>query len=265
VTSGEAPRIVRDTRLVAGSEIPPPPEKASSVPLPGLGVADVRDPLPAEIRDPTFSFAMRGYDRHDVDRYVEQVNRLIAELQVSGSPRSAVRHALERVGEQTSGILQRARETAEEIIASARQEAEETTQRAKAEAGDILEDAGQRMGQESARASAAAEEIVAAARTRADETLRQAAEQAEQTLAGARADAEAQRLRARQEIDKAHEQALARMAALESDIARVADARRTALAGVEQIAARLAQVLADAAEQPIDGEKRAADEPGGAP
>ena len=71
------------------------------------GMADVRDPLPPEIRDPSFSASVRGYDRHAVDAYVERVNRLIAELQVSGSPRAAVRHALDRVGEQTSSILQR--------------------------------------------------------------------------------------------------------------------------------------------------------------
>src|SRR5436309_3514736 len=85
--------------------------------------AGVRDPQPAEIRDPDFSASVRGYDRHAVDAYVERVNRLIAEMQVSGSPKAAVRHALDRVGEQTSSILQRARETAEEITSSAREEA----------------------------------------------------------------------------------------------------------------------------------------------
>ena len=84
------------------------------------GGRDVRDPLPRAIRDPSFPASVRGYDRRAVDGYVERVNRLIAELQISGSPRAAVRHALERVGEQTSGILQRARETAEEITSSAR-------------------------------------------------------------------------------------------------------------------------------------------------
>src|ERR687887_1669165 len=148
------------TALVAGNDLPPPghgePEEASSLPLGAAGLTDVRDRLPVEIRDPSFSTAVRGYDRHAVDRYVERVNRLIAELQVSGSPRAAVRHALDRVGEQTSGILQRARETAEEITTSAREEAEETTARAKAEAQDIL-DAAQRDASELAsRATAEA-------------------------------------------------------------------------------------------------------------
>src|ERR687886_2549226 len=105
------------------------------------GGVDVRDPLPRAIRAPSSPASVRGYDRRAVDNYVERVNRLIAELQVSGSPRAAVRHALERVGEQTAGVLQRARETAEEITTSAREEAEETTARAKAEARDILAEA----------------------------------------------------------------------------------------------------------------------------
>ncbi|MBV9337067.1 MAG: hypothetical protein JO243_14375 [Solirubrobacterales bacterium] len=37
----------------------------------------------------------RGYSPAAVDRYVEQVNRLIAELEISASPGSAVRHALD--------------------------------------------------------------------------------------------------------------------------------------------------------------------------
>src|ERR687887_2532550 len=152
------------TALVAGNDLPPPghgePEEASSLPLGAAGLTDVRDRLPVEIRDPSFSSAVRGYDRHAVDAYVERVNRLIAELQVSGSPRAAVRHALERVGEQTTSILQRARETAEEITASAREEAESTMTRAKAEADDMLAAAEREAGATSSEARAEADELI---------------------------------------------------------------------------------------------------------
>jgi DivIVA domain-containing protein len=57
--------------------------------------------VPAE-RNVTFTGSRRGYDRGAVDAYVERVNRLIAELEVTRSPQAAVRHALERVGEQAS-------------------------------------------------------------------------------------------------------------------------------------------------------------------
>jgi DivIVA domain-containing protein len=184
--------------------------------LGGVGIVDVRDPLPAEVRDPSFGFSVRGYDRHEVDDYVERVNRLIAELQVSGSPRAAVRHALDRVGAQTSGILQRARETAEEIIASAREEAEDVTRRAKAEAQDIA----------------------AAGEREADAARSLARTQAEEIVAVAEGKAEAERQRCREQID-----------ALEREVAAVAEARRTALTDAKAIAAALREVV-DAVDAP---------------
>jgi DivIVA domain-containing protein len=68
--------------------------------------------IPKEIRNVSFPGSVRGYDRGAVDAYVKSVNRVIAELEIGSSPRAAVRHALEQVGEQTSGILQRSREAA---------------------------------------------------------------------------------------------------------------------------------------------------------
>ena len=67
----------------------------------------VRKDVPAAIRNVSFKAAVRGYDRAEVDAYVKRVNRVIAELEVSSSPRAAVRHALDRVGEQVHGILER--------------------------------------------------------------------------------------------------------------------------------------------------------------
>src|SRR5437764_10365622 len=97
--------------------------------------------VPDSVRNVSFPTAVRGYERREVDRYVQRVNRVIAELEITRSPESAVRHALDRVGEQTSGILQRARETADEIIHTARSEAEDTTARGKAGARELIEDA----------------------------------------------------------------------------------------------------------------------------
>ena len=227
------------------------------------GIGDVRDPLPVEIRDPSFSTAVRGYDRHAVDRYVERVNCLIAELQVSGSPRAAVRHALDRVGEQTSGILQRARETAEEIITSAREDAEETTRRARAEAHDIVAGAEREAGEVASRAAAEAEELVASATARSEEMLGQATVEAERAVAGARADAQTRIERATEEIDALREQAEAQMRELEHDIVIVAEHRRTLLADAKALAARLAQVVADA--ETADPGRTEDNTPGGEP
>src|ERR687886_14640 len=208
------------------------------------GAVDVRAPLPAAIRDPSFAASVRGYDRRAVDAYVERVNRLIAELQVSGSPKAAVRHALERVGEQTSGILQRARETAEEITTGAREEAEETTARARAEGKEIIAAARREASEHIAAARAEADEILATARAAADEMLTSAKDQSESTIARARVEAEGRVRRSEEEIAALHEQATARMHALQADLAAIADERRTLLDGLEHISTRLAEIVA---------------------
>jgi cell division septum initiation protein DivIVA len=236
----------------------------------GDGGIDVRDPLPRAVRDPSFPTAVRGYDRRAVDVYVERVNRLIAELQVSGSPKAAVRHALERVGEQTSGILQRARETAEEITTGAREEADETTARARAEGKEIISEARREASEHLAGARAEADEVLAAARAEADEALTSAKDQAESTIARARVEAEGRVRRCEDEIAALHEQATARMHALQADLAALADERRTLLDGLGHISARLVELVsagdgspspADAADAAPDGEAVVAPEP----
>ncbi len=212
------------------------------------GTRDVRDPLPPELRDPTFPASVRGYDRRAVDIYVERVNGLIAELQVSGSPRAAVRHALDRVGEQTSGILQRARETAEEITTGAREEAEETTGRARAEAEDVIGAAERKAADTTARGDAEAAETVGAAQKQADEILTGAKDEAESMVARARAEADGRFRQATDEIDLMHRQAEERMRSLQADIDSISEERRTLLDEVRRVATRLTELLGDEPE-----------------
>ena len=249
---------VRHTRPVARNEPPhrthEDEETASRIPPKGGGLRDVRDTLPDDIRDPSFPAAIRGYDRRAVNTYVERVNGLIAELQISGSPRAAVRHALDRVGEQTSGILQHARETAEEITTSAREEAEDTTARAKAEAQDITTGA---QGQASDAISSArneADELVAGARTEADEILARAKEQSDNTLAQAQVEAEELARQVERAVASLREDAEARIRSLQADIAAISDERRTLLDDIRRIAARLEAIVADA--EPAEDETR---------
>ena len=226
-----------------GEHEPPHPAHEGSPPRGRL--VDVRDPLPDELRDPSFPAAVRGYDRRAVDAYVERINGVIAELQVSGSPAAAVRHALDRVGEQTSGILQRARETAEEITSSAREEAEETTARAKAEARDITSAAERQAGEAIERASGEADTIVADARANADQILARASEQSDETLLQARLNAEAQTRRVQEEVAALRERAETELRALQADIAAVTDERGRVLDEVRRLSARLETVVAE--------------------
>jgi hypothetical protein len=102
------------------------------------------DPV-SEAADVHFPVALRGYDRLAVDAYVRHTSQLVAELQATRSPEAAVRRALERVGEQISGILQRAHETSEMITAQSRSEAEDRLEEARREAARITASAEQRL------------------------------------------------------------------------------------------------------------------------
>jgi cell division septum initiation protein DivIVA len=95
--------------------------------------------------DVHFPHALRGYDRIAVDAYVRKTSQLVAELQATRSPEAAVRRALERVGEQISGILQRAHDTSGQITAQSRSEAEDRLEAAREEAARITAGAAQRV------------------------------------------------------------------------------------------------------------------------
>jgi hypothetical protein len=93
------------------------------------------------VADAHFPTVLRGYDKFAVDDYVRETSQLVAELQSRSSPQAAVRRALERVGEDVSGILQRAHDTAEGITAQSRGEAEDRLDVARQEAAQITADA----------------------------------------------------------------------------------------------------------------------------
>lgn len=188
--------------------------------------------VPKDVRTASFRGSVRGYDRAEVDAYVVRVNALIAELEIKSSPRAAVRHALEQVGEQTSAILQRARETAEEITATARREADGTTAHAKAEAAEIVLNAES----EGEKARAEATHVIAEANAKAEEIR-----------AKARAEGEKLLVRTREEIAALQDESEARLRDLHADIATTWKERRELLDDVRGIATELEEAASRAA------------------
>src|ERR671921_2057988 len=89
------------------------------------------------IANTEFPLAVRGYDRHAVDTFVQEVLALVSELEGRQTRETVVQRALDEIGEETAGILQRAHETADEIAARSRAQAEGRIQRAEREA-DML-------------------------------------------------------------------------------------------------------------------------------
>jgi cell division septum initiation protein DivIVA len=102
---------------------------------PELGAIDAYELAPDE---PPFPLVIRGYDRRSVDEYLDASSTRIAELEALQSPSLAVKEALERVADDTGGILKEAHETAEGVIRRAREEADRTVRDARQEADRMI-------------------------------------------------------------------------------------------------------------------------------
>ena len=186
--------------------------------------------VPAAIRNVAFPVARRGYDRRAVDAYVTRINRLIAELEATRSPRDAVEHALERTEEERSAMLVQARETAAQIIDSATREADELTNDARAEAADIV-----------VNASTAAD----GAKADADEHVAQAGAEAERIVADSRAQAAEQLRLAREEIESLRAEAQAWLDDLRTDTENVWNERTDLVDDLRELAAQLQQAVSE--------------------
>jgi DivIVA domain-containing protein len=93
------------------------------------------------LREVTFPLVMRGYDRHSVDQFLAELLSLVDELESRQTREGVVQKALDELGEETAGILQRAHETADEISSRSRAQADTRLQRAEREAEILRRDA----------------------------------------------------------------------------------------------------------------------------
>jgi DivIVA domain-containing protein len=227
-----------------------PADEPVSAPESQPGFREPRHHVPADLLNVSFPVAMRGYDRDAVEAYVKRVNRVIAELKVSASPRAAVTHALEQTEQQVSGLLQRARDTGEEIVASARKEAEEIVSAAKADAAELHVN----ISSEADAIKAEAEKIRADARSEGEDILSRSQQEAESTRARSQAEAEERRRQLEEELEALREQAEARMRELQADTERVQGERRELLADIRVRGSTLLEVADDAVAREPDVE-----------
>ena len=247
--------MVEDESSKAGE---PEAELSPAAPDQRRGFGELRHYVPAELLNVSFPAALRGYERRAVDAHINRVNRVIAELKVSASPRAAVTHALEQTEQQVSGLLQRARETGEELTASARQEADKMLAGAKAEAAELLVN----VSTEADGLKAEAEKLIAKARTEAEDILVRSRLEGENTLAHSRAKGEEQRQQLGEELAALRDQAETRMRELQADTAAVWKERDQLLDGIRGTASGLlelanavaARKAAESEEEPLEPE-----------
>jgi DivIVA domain-containing protein len=173
----------------------------------------------ASLRDVRFSTAMRGYDREAVDEYVSRVNQVLAELQITAAPESAIRHALEQVTDETKGLLERAHETADEI-----------TRRSRAQAHDRIEGATQE-----------AQQLHEASEQEARQLRDDAAHEAREVREAAAKEAREVREAAQREAREIREAAEGRVRELEADAQEIIAERARLISDLRELVRRLGE------------------------
>lgn len=94
-----------------------------------------------QLREVSFPLAVRGYERAAVDDFVRAVRFMVAELEAGQTREGVVQKALDDVGVETAGILQRAHEAADELTRRSRADADARLQRAENEAEELRREA----------------------------------------------------------------------------------------------------------------------------
>jgi DivIVA domain-containing protein len=88
-----------------------------------------------------FRLAWRGYERAAVDEYVAQLERDLSAYQAQSRSRRSVTEEIERIGDETTAILQVAHEQAEAVTRRAQAEADRCVAEARSHASEITDDA----------------------------------------------------------------------------------------------------------------------------
>jgi DivIVA domain-containing protein len=193
------------------------------------------------IRNATFPTTRRGYDKHEVEKFL---GRLAAWLETGAGDESrsdVVKRELEKVGERTGAILAQAEESAQQIRAEAEEEARGTVNTANMEATETRTEA---------------DNYARETRTSADSYSQQTREAADEVLATAEAKAQAQ---AREKIEVAEAQArrivaegIQRREDIEAVIADLVRRRDDVLADTEELSGKLTTAVSQHRAKPGD-------------
>src|SRR5689334_8945539 len=142
------------------------------------------------IRNATFPTARRGYDKHEVEKFLGRLADWLETGAGDESRSDVVRRELEKVGERTGAILAQAEESAQQIRAEADEEARGTVNTANMEAAETR---------------TAAQQYDSETRTSADAYARQTREDAEHEAGEAIEEAQAQARRILAEAEQRRE------------------------------------------------------------
>lgn len=191
------------------------------------------------IRNATFPSARRGYDKHEVEKFLARLADWLETGAGDESRSDTVKRELERVGQRTGAILAQAEESAQQIRAEAEEEARGTINTANMEAEETRTEV---------------DNYARETRTSADSYAAQTRQAAEEVLSSAQAQADA---KAREAIEAAQaqsrrivEEGMQRREDLEAVIADLVRRRDDVLADTEELAAKLTTAVSEHRPEP---------------
>jgi DivIVA domain-containing protein len=191
------------------------------------------------IRSATFTIARKGYDKREVERFLQ---KLADWLEAGGGDQARsdlVKRELERVGEKTAGILSQAEDSAESLRAEAEQEASATLNRAREQSTETRKSADEYAGRTRGEADQYAQRARADAEKDAQETRAQAKQDSRETIADA--ESKAQRM---------VEDGMQRRRDIEAVISDLVRRRDSVLGDVDQLASELQASVRTATPKP---------------
>ena len=143
------------------------------------------------IRDANFSISVRGYDRHEVDRFLSEVADWLATGEGEGAAANeAVRLELERVGERTAQILTEAHVAGQAIRDDASQQVRQSLVDANATSESLRSEAGEYAADTRDEADAYARKVRSEADDYADRSRSETDAELEEDRTAAAKDAE---------------------------------------------------------------------------
>ena len=186
------------------------------------------------IRNATFPTSRRGYDKHEVEKFLARLADWLETGAGDESRSDTVKRELERVGERTGAILAQAEESAQQIRSEAESLARETTEEGNAQAEKSRKEAETYSKKTHSEADSYAEK----ARSEADKDAADARSEADADARDTIADAQAQ---ARRIV----EEGVQRREDIEAVIADLVRRRDEVLDDTEELTGKLTTAVGD--------------------
>jgi DivIVA domain-containing protein len=186
------------------------------------------------IRNATFPSVRRGYDKHEVEKFLARLADWLATGAGDESRSDTVKRELERVGQRTGAILAQAEESAQQIRAEAEEEARGTINTANMQAEETRTEAESYSTEARTSADSYAQQIRQSAEDEADTIRSKAEHDAREAIESARAQAR-----------RIVEEGTLRREDIEAVIADLVRRRDDVLADTEELSARLTGAVSE--------------------